>query len=183
MNKTGLMSSCSVTCTQPSNIQEIPELQKWNKINWVKSLSYARQTWKPVSIFKKEGGTKYLRKLDFVELSWDDWIQVGLLGRDVFGLIILTLFACLQLLPLSAQIVWVIQFLGKRVVIANRSRLSHVVLNLIDVWRWTGKSKNGGWRLFTRTVPTAFCVTRTAPTTVSNSNKKHWAIKCNLAPI
>ena len=38
-------------------------------INWVKSTSYARQTWKPVSIFKNKGGTKYLRQLDFVELS------------------------------------------------------------------------------------------------------------------
>ena len=54
---------------------------------------------------QKKGGTKYLRKLDFLELSWNDWIQVGLLGRDFSGLIILTLFARLQLLPLSAQIV------------------------------------------------------------------------------
>ncbi|CAH3158625.1 unnamed protein product [Porites evermanni] len=30
LNETGFMSSCSVTCTQPSNIQEIPELEKWN---------------------------------------------------------------------------------------------------------------------------------------------------------
>ena len=171
-----------MTCTQPSNIQEIPELEKWNKINWVKSTSHARETWKSVSIFKKKGGTKYLCKLDFVELSWNDWIHVGLLGHDFFCLIILTLFACLQLLPLSAQIVQIIQHLGKRVVIANRSRLSHVVLNLIDVWRLRVKLKDRRWRLFTRTVPTAFCVTQTTPTTVSNSNKKHWAIKFNLTP-
>ncbi|KAM7448039.1 hypothetical protein ABFA07_003940 [Porites harrisoni] len=55
LNKTGSISSCSVTCTQPSNIQEIPELEKWNKIDWVKSTSHARETWKSVSIFKKKG--------------------------------------------------------------------------------------------------------------------------------